>query len=110
MILAILGVPSYIEPGWPYKTESWIFCTDPLEIEELKSLKTLLPRKDWRAKHCPPHWRLTEAEARQLPFPIIDSLSMTLHCRTWRRHINHHLTLPKPRSHRKKSGTTGDEP
>lgn len=104
MICVLLGVPSYIEPGWPHKTEAWLFATDPAELEELKALKAVLPRKNWQPKHCPPHWRLTDEEAGRLPFEQIDSLEMTIHHRTWRRHINHTMSLPQPRSHKKKSG------
>lgn len=105
MICVIVGIPSYIEPGWAWKTESWVFCTEPAEIDDLKALKALLPRKQWKGRHCPPHWRLTDEEAGRLPFRHVDANEMTTYHRTWRRYINHTLSLPKPRSHRKQSGT-----
>jgi len=107
MIRLKTGVPAYREPNWPHSTESWLFCEDPSELDELLELGETLGYTDWRASHCPPHWRITDAEANLLCITQVDSLTMTIHCRTWRRHLNSTVTLPKPKSHKKGEGKSG---
>lgn len=103
MIMIIAGVPAYREPSWPHPTEAWLFCESPGDLEELRELGKALGYQEWRGGHCPPHWRITEEEAGLLPHPRVDSLTMTLHHRAWRRYLNDMTELPKPKSH-KRSG------
>lgn len=109
MILICLRVPSFVDKDWPHVTESWLFCSDPGELRNLKALGSGLSRREWRGRHCPPHWRITDEEARGLPFQIVDSETMTIHARGWRRHFND-LPLPKPKSHKKGSGRPSGRP
>lgn len=104
MILKITGVPAYVEPTWPRTTEAWLFCSTDDDLEELIELGKALGYTEWRPNHCPPHWRISDDEAGLLDtIPAVDSLTMTLHCRVWRRIINDR-DLPKPKSHKKSCG------
>lgn len=108
MILLLAGVPAYVEPEWPHLTEAWLFCDSPGDLIELQELGKALGYQEWRPRHCPPHWRITDLEASLLDIPRVDSLTMTLHHRAWRRHMNDTIDLPKPKSH-KRSGPPPDE-
>lgn len=104
MILLIIGVPAFQEESWPHATEAQVFGQSPADDEELEALGDAMGWTEWRPLHCPPHWRITDAEAALLTtIPRVDALELTVYHRAWRRHKNETFREPGRKSHKKKS-------